>query len=321
MSAAAPTQPRVVVALGGNALSPSGGTGDVREMRAALAATAESLADLVERGVSLVVTHGNGPQVGRILLQQEYAAAQVPPMPMDVCGAQSQGQIGYLLAQTLDTALSRRGLGVRALCLVTQVVVDGRDPAFRRPTKPVGPSYDRKEAQRIARETGYVFRAMPDKRWRRTVASPEPIRIVEAEPLRQIVAAGHVVVAAGGGGVPVVEVGDELHGVEAVIDKDLTASRLALLVGADQLVILTEVSRVQVGYGTAQARELTALTVAEAGALLDAGEFPAGSMGPKVRACIDFVTGGGQRAVIGALTEAHEVVFADAGTVFEAADG
>jgi carbamate kinase len=308
---------RVVVALGGNAISPSGGTGDVREMRAELAKTAESLADLVERGVSLVVTHGNGPQVGRILLQQEYAAAQVPPMPMDVCGAQSQGQIGYLLAQTLDTAMSRRGLSARALCLVTQVVVDGRDPAFRRPTKPVGPSYDRKEAQRIAHETGHVFRAMPDKRWRRTVASPAPQRIVEAEPLRQIIEAGHVVVAAGGGGVPVVEVDDELHGVEAVIDKDLTASRLALLVGADQLVILTEVSRVQVGYGTAKARALDRLSVAEARALLKAGEFPEGSMGPKVRACVDFVIGGGSRAVIGALSEAPDVVFADAGTVFE----
>jgi carbamate kinase len=287
-------------------------------MRAALATTAEALADLVERGVSLVVTHGNGPQVGRILLQQEYAAAQVPPMPMDVCGAQSQGQIGYLLAQTLDTALNRRGLAARALCLVTQVVVDGRDPAFRRPTKPVGPSYDRAEAQRIARETGHVFRVMPDKQWRRTVASPQPRRIVEAEPLRQIVDAGHVVVAAGGGGVPVVEVDGELHGVEAVIDKDLTASRLALLVGAEQLVILTEVARVQVGYGTPKARELATLTVAEARKLIKAGEFPEGSMGPKVRACVDFVSGGGGRAVIGALADAHDVVFADAGTVFEA---
>jgi carbamate kinase len=308
---------RVVVALGGNALSPSGGTGDVREMRAALAGTAQSLADLVERGVGLVVTHGNGPQVGRILLQQEYAAAQVPPMPMDVCGAQSQGQIGYLLAQTLDTELSRRGLPARALCVVTQVVVNGRDPAFRRPTKPVGPSYDRKEAQRIAHETGHVFHAMPDKRWRRAVASPQPQRIVEAEPLRQIVDAGHVVVAAGGGGVPVVEVNGELHGVEAVIDKDLTASRLALLVGADQLVILTEVARVQVGYGTKTARDLPRLSVAEANELLAAGEFPEGSMGPKVRACVDFVSGGGSRAVIGALTAAHDVVFGDAGTVFE----
>jgi carbamate kinase len=309
---------RVVVALGGNALSPAGGAGDVHEMRGALADTARSLADLVDSGASLVITHGNGPQVGRILLQQEYAAAKVPPMPMDVCGAQSQGQIGYLLAQTLDSELAGRGLDTRALCLVTQVVVDGRDPAFRRPTKPVGPAYDRPEAQRIAHETGYVFRIMPDKMWRRVVASPAPVRIVEAEPLRQIVDAGHVVVAAGGGGVPVVEVGSTLHGVEAVIDKDLTAARLALLLDADQLVILTEVTRVQTGYGTPSARELARLTVSEARALLKAGEFPEGSMGPKVRACVQFVTGGGRRAVIGALAQAHDVVFGEAGTAVEA---
>jgi carbamate kinase len=309
---------RVVVALGGNALSPSGGTGDVHEMREALGATATSLVDLVEAGASLVITHGNGPQVGRILLQQEYAAATVPPMPMDVCGAQSQGQIGYLLAQTLDAEMVRRGLEARALCLLTQVVVNGRDPAFRRPTKPVGPSYERREAQRIAHETGYVFGIMPDKKWRRVVASPAPVRIVEAEPLRQIVDAGHVVVAGGGGGVPVVAVGKTMYGVEAVIDKDLTAAKLGLLVGADQLVILTEVSRVQTGYGTPEAAELARLTVRQARALLKAGEFPEGSMGPKVRACIDFVSGGGRRAVIGALTEARDVVFGDGGTAVEA---
>jgi carbamate kinase len=309
---------RVVVALGGNTLSPSGGSGDVHEMRAALGVTAAALADLVEAGASLVITHGNGPQIGRILLQQEYAADRVPPMPMDVCGAQSQGQIGYLLAQTLDAELVRRHLDTRALCLVTQVVVNGRDPAFRRPTKPVGPSYERPQAQRIAHETGYVFRIMPDKKWRRVVASPAPIRIVEAEPLRQIVDAGHVVVAGGGGGVPVVAVGKTMYGVEAVIDKDLTAARLGLLVGADQLVILTAVPRVQTGFGTPEAEEVARLTVRQARALLRAGEFPDGSMGPKVQACIDFVSGGGTRAVIGSLTEAHDVVFGDAGTVVEA---
>jgi carbamate kinase len=310
---------RVVVALGGNAISPSGGSGDAREMRDALATTATCLADVVERGASLVITHGNGPQVGRILLQQEYAAAKVPPMPMDVCGAESQGQIGYLLAQALDAELVRRDQPARAVCLVTQVVVDGRDPAFRRPTKPVGPSYDRPEAQRIAHETGYVFRIMPDGRWRRVVASPAPQRIVEADALRQLVDAGHVVVAAGGGGVPVVEVDATMYGVEAVIDKDLTAARLALLVAAEQLVILTEVSRVQLRFGTPDARELARMTVAEADELLAAGEFPEGSMGPKVRACVDFVTGGGRRAVIGALAQARDVVFGDAGTVVEAA--
>jgi len=305
---------RAVVALGGNALSPSGGDGSAGEMRAALAVTSEVLADLVARGVGLVITHGNGPQVGRILLQQEYAADHVPPMPMDVCGAESQGQIGYLLAQSVDSALRRRGLPTRALCLVTQVVVDGRDPAFRRPTKPVGPSYPRQEAQRIAHQTGYVFKVTPDGTWRRVVASPKPLRFVEEEPLLQIISAGHVVVAAGGGGVPVVEYRKELRGVEAVVDKDLTAARLATLVHADLLLILTAVSRVQVGFGTPSARELTRLPLAQARRFLRAGEFPDGSMGPKVRACTEFVAAGGQRAVIAALSDAADAVFGEAGT-------
>src|SRR3954452_24477406 len=215
---------RAVVALGGNALSPSGGTGTAAEMRVALQSTAETLADLVARGVGLVITHGNGPQVGRILLQQEYAAEHVPPMPMDVCGAESQGHVGYLLVQSLDSVLRRRGFPPRALCLLTQVVVDGRDPAFRRPTKPVGPSYPEPEAVRIAQETGYVFKVQPDEKWRRVVASPRPLRFVEEAPLLQVIEAGHVVVAAGGGGVPVVEHRRELRGVEAVVDKDLTAA-------------------------------------------------------------------------------------------------
>src|SRR4051812_33023790 len=176
---------RVVVALGGNALSPDGGAGTVTEMRAAMAETCTTLADLVERGVELVLTHGNGPQVGRILLQQEYAAEHVPPMPMDVCGAESQGQIGYLLAQELDSELRRRGAHRSVLCFVTQVVVDGRDPAFRRPTKPVGPPYDEAEAQRLANETGYVYQRQSGDRWRRVVASPMPLRFVEEEPLLQ----------------------------------------------------------------------------------------------------------------------------------------
>jgi carbamate kinase len=305
---------RAVVALGGNAISPAGGSGTAQEMRRALAATAESLADLVERDVSLVISHGNGPQVGRILLQQEYAAEHVPPMPMDVCGAESQGQIGYLLVQALDSALRRRGLATRALCLLTQVVVDGRDPAFRRPTKPVGPSYPRPEAQRIAHQTGHVFAIMPDKKWRRVVPSPKPVRFVEETPLLQVIEAGHVVVAAGGGGVPVVEHRKELRGVEAVVDKDLTAARLATLVHADLLLILTAVDRVFVGYGTDEARGLDRLTADEARALLAAGEFPEGSMGPKVQACVDFVDAGGARAVITSLDQAAEAVFGAAGT-------
>lgn len=305
---------RVVVALGGNALSPSGSTGSVEEMRSSLDSTAEILADLVARGVSLVLTHGNGPQVGRILLQQEAAAPAVPPMPMDVCGAESQGQLGYLLAQALDNALRDRDLPQRVFTLITQVVVDGRDRAFRRPTKPVGPSYDTGQAQRIAGASGHVFQEVTQGRWRRVVPSPLPLGFVEEHPIRLIVEGGNVLVAAGGGGVPVVLDAGRYRGVEAVVDKDRTAAQLARIVEAHQLVILTEVPRVQVGYGTSSARDLTQITVAEARSLLAAGEFPEGSMGPKIEACCDFVEAGGKRAVIAALGDVAEAVFGDAGT-------
>ena len=292
---------RVVVALGGNALSPGGGTGSAEEMRAAL-----------------VLTHGNGPQVGRILLQQEAAAPAVPPMPMDVCGAESQGQIGYLLAQALGNALRARRLPQCVFPLITQVVVDGRDPAFRRPTKPVGPAYDAAAAQRIATASGHVFGEVAPGRWRRLVASPRPVGFVEEEPLRLVADSGHVLVAAGGGGVPVVADGEDpaapYRGVEAVVDKDHTAARLAGLVGAEVLAILTEVPSVVLGWGTPDARPLTELSVSAARRLLADGEFPAGSMGPKVQACCDFVAAGAGRAVIGGLDAAVDVVLGTAGT-------
>lgn len=305
---------RIVAALGGNAISPSGSTGTASEMRATLASTSRFLADVLERGVSLVLTHGNGPQIGRILLQQEAAAPDVPAMPMDVAGAESQGQIGYLLAQALDSELRARSMDTRVMCLVTQVVVDGRDRAFRRPTKPVGPVYDRPTAQRIAHETGYVFQIMPGGKWRRVVASPRPLYVVEEQPLQQIIESGHVVICAGGGGVPVVEHDNALYGVEAVIDKDLTAALLATQLHADLLLILTDVERVQTGFGTANARAHSRLTLEEARRLLDEGEFAEGSMAPKVEACCNFVQAGGKRAVIAALSQAAQAAFGDAGT-------
>jgi carbamate kinase len=237
-----------------------------------------------------------------------------------VLGAETEGMIGYLIEQALGNRLG----GSSVATLLTQVVVAAADPAFGAPTKPIGPIYSEAEARRLAAERGWTV-AADGTSFRRVVASPQPLDIVELRTIRLLLDAGVTVVCAGGGGVPVVaDAAGHLHGVEAVIDKDLTAARLALLVEADQLVILTEVPRVQVQFGTAAARELTRLSVAEARELLAEGEFPEGSMGPKVRACVNFVSGGGRRAVIGSLAETREVVFGDAGTIFEAdrsADG
>ena len=195
---------QVVVALGGNALSPPGGTGSTEEMRASLAGAGAALAELVGAGAALVLTHGNGPQIGRLLLQQEAAALEVPPMPMDVCGAATQGQLGYLLAEALGAALRRRGLRQQVLPLVTQVIVDRADPAFATPTKPVGPTYDTAVARALAAGSGHLFGEVRPGRWRRLVPSPRPIGFVEAEPIRLLAGSGHVLIAGGGGGVPVV---------------------------------------------------------------------------------------------------------------------
>jgi carbamate kinase len=310
---------RVVVALGGNALSPAGGTGSAAEMREALAGAAAALAELVGSGVDLVLTHGNGPQVGRLMRQQELAAAEVPPMPMDVCGAATQGQLGYLLAQALGTALRRRGLPQLVLPLVTQVLVDPADPAFALPTKPVGPAYGTAAAAALAAADGQPFGEVRPGSWRRLVPSPRPAGFVEADAIRQLAGAGHVLVVAGGGGVPVVRDPDGgTRGLEAVVDKDRTAAALARLVDAEVLAILTEVAQVELGWGTPAARAVPKLSVTEARGLLAAGEFPAGSMGPKIEACCDFVAAGGSRAVIGALSQAADVVLGPAGTTVTA---
>jgi carbamate kinase len=277
---------RLVVALGGNALSPKGDDGSIGQLRTVLIATAEPLVDVLVAGHSLVLTHGNGPQVGRLLLQQELSSAQVPPLPMDVCGALSQGELGYLLAQSVDNALRARGRAEQVLCLVTQVVVDPDDPAFERPTKRAG---------------------------NRLVPSPRPVAVVEQEPLRALVDAGHVVIAGGGGGVPVVERDGRLSGVSAVIDKDRTAAVIAGIVDADMLVVLTDVDKVETGHGTAAARPLDRLTVSEASRLLATGELEEGTMGPKVEACMAFVAQGG-RAAIGSLERITEVLAGTSGT-------
>lgn len=307
---------RVVIALGGNALLRRGEEDTYANLLAAARGAAERIADIAASGWEVVVTHGNGPQVGRILLQQEAASSVVNPMPLDVCGAQSQGQIGYVLQAAIGDVFYERSLERPVVSLLTMTRVRRDDPAFADPTKPVGPFYEEEEAASIARERGWTMR--PDARGgsRRVVPSPRPYSIVEAPIIASLIGAGVIVISAGGGGIPVVEDGPRLVGVEGVVDKDLAAAILARDVGAATLLILTDVERVQVGFGTTEARDLARLRVTEARELLSAGEFGAGSMGPKVEAAVSFVEHGGPRSVIASLEQATDALAGTAGTEF-----
>lgn len=303
----------VVFAVGGNALAPAGAgdhagqTDRVREVAAAAAALLEG-----DRGLLLV--HGNGPQVGALALAQEAVAREVPPQPLFVLGAMTQGQLGYLLAQALGDELAARGQARRVSAVMTQVVVAADDPAFQRPTKPIGPFFPAGRARRLADARGWDVAEDAGRGWRRVVASPRPVEVVEEAQIRRMLAEGEVVVACGGGGVPVVREGDRLVGVEAVIDKDFAAALIGERVGATTLLLLTGVERVSIDYGTPRARALDAMTIAEAEEHLAAGQFPAGSMGPKVRAAIQFLRAGGREAVITSLDRGADALEGRAGT-------
>ncbi len=309
---------RVVVALGGNALLRRGQEDSYENMFASARSAAERIADIAAAGWEVVVTHGNGPQVGRILLQQEAARGWVHPMPLDVCGAESQGQIGYLLQVTIGDVFFERGMERPVATVLTLTRVRPDDPAFADPTKPVGPYYEEDEAEKLAAERGYVMKPDPHGGWRRVVPSPDPYSIVEASVIRRLVADGVIVIASGGGGVPVIDDGPRLVPKEGVVDKDLAAAILARDVEASTLLILTDVQLVMRGFGTDHAEGIERMTVAEAAALLEAGEFGAGSMGPKIEAAIRFVEGGGRRAVIGDLVEAPEALGGRTGTTIVA---
>jgi carbamate kinase len=309
---------RVVVALGGNALLRRGAPDTYEEAYAAARGAAERIADIAADGWEVVVTHGNGPQVGRILMQQEAAAGQVHPMPLDVCGAESQGQIGYLLQVTIGDVFFERGMERPVATVLTLTRVKPDDPAFRNPTKFVGPYFDEVQAKRLEAERGWVMRADPHGGFRRVVPSPSPYSIVETPVIRQLVADGVIVIASGGGGVPVVEEGPRLIGKEGVVDKDLAAAILAREVEATTLLILTDVPKVQRGFGSLMPEDIDRMTVAEARALQKSGEFGAGSMGPKVEAAVGFVEGEGRRAFIGTLDDAPAVLRGEGGTAIVA---
>lgn len=292
---------RLVVALGGNAIVQRGEKGTPSEQRAAAREACEGLAELAAGGHELIVTHGNGPQVGALMIQQHAARASVPPMPLDVLVAQTQGQLGYVLQQELTGALHRRGVMRPVVSLVTQVVVDAADPAFLRPTKPVGPYLSPEEARDLRRASIPVTE-LPGGAWRRVVPSPRPRAIVEADALRALVASGTVPIAGGGGGVPVVAEGSGHRGVEGVVDKDLTAALLAEAGEAGGLVICTDIDRVLLDRGSRRERAVSRLTVDEACRALEAGQFPPGSMGPKIEAAVQAVKAG-RRAVICSLED------------------
>ena len=306
----------IVVALGGNAILQPGQKGTFEEQMANVHVTCEQLAQMVDSGkYKIVVTHGNGPQVGNLLLQNEAGKDVAAPMPLFVCGAESQGLIGFMMQQNLGNLLAEKGKGgIPIATVVTQVVVDKDDPAFTNPTKPVGPFYSADEAKALETEKGYNVREDAGRGWRRVVPSPNPIEINEKDAIRQLVDARSIVIASGGGGIPVVRENGKLVGVDAVIDKDLAGERLAADVGASVFMVLTDVDQVKLNYKTPEEKGLSSITVAEAKAYAAEGHFAKGSMEPKVRAAIRFVESGGEKAVITSLDRAVDALEGKAGT-------
>ena len=303
---------RIVIALGGNAL---GNTPE--EQLELVKTTAKSIVDLVEAGNNVIVTHGNGPQVGMINLAMEVSHQEIssPEMPFAECGAMSQGYIGYHLQQSIQKEIVRRGMRRNCLTVITQVEVDKEDQAFKNPTKPIGSFYSAEEAQRIANEKGYTFKEDAGRGYRRVVPSPLPKKIIEIRTIKDLLKKGNIVIACGGGGIPVVKYRNGYRGVDAVIDKDRTSARLALDLKADMLLILTAVDSVYINYKEEDEQKLRKMTIAEAKEFMKSKEFSEGSMLPKVEACIDFASKSNGYAMITSLKKAKLAIEGKAGTV------
>ena len=310
-----PIPDRLLVAIGGNAVHPETTSGTVAEQKEYADRTAASLLPLMRLGNELVLTHGNGPVVGKIMMRQAIARHRVTPMSLDICVAHSQGGVAYLLLQAMENALRAIGNMRNVVCLLTQVEVDADDPAFGNPTKPIGYFYSEDEANSLASETGWEMREDSGRGWRHVVPSPRPRHIADLALVRDIAAGGAVVIAGGGGGIPVLRLPDGTRtGVEAVIDKDLTSALMAGALGIDTVMILTGVERVAVDFGTPAQRSLDSVTLAEIRRHRDDGQFPPGSMGPKIDAAIDFIERGGRRVVIGPLDRAADALEGRTGT-------
>jgi len=290
------TKRTIVIALGGNSLVRANEKGTIEEQYANLQQTSEQLLKLLTGENRIVITHGNGPQVGNLLLASEAAKDIVPPLTLDICGAATQGLMGYMIQQTLANGLREKGLKHNLTTVVTQVIVNKDDPAFKNPSKPIGPFYDLNEAQKLRRERGWEMIEDAKRGYRRVVPSPKPVNIQQARIIQSMLDAGEIVVAVGGGGIPSVRESDgKLRGVEAVIDKDCASSRLAIDINADVLLILTAVEKVYRDFGRPSQKALNHLNLNEAKTLLAEGHFGKGSMEPKIRAAIEFLQEGGEK--------------------------
>lgn len=310
----------IVVALGGNAIKQADEKGTVEEQRRNVAITCEQMVSMLAYGHRLVITHGNGPQAGSLLIQQESGVAEVPAQPLDIVGAMTQGQIGYMFQQTLQNMLWQKKIPLPVVAIVNQVLVSEDDPDYKDPSKPVGPFYTEEEAGKIRKERPeYIIKEVKpksvDKRFRRVVPSPDPIRNIEFLAVRRMVEQGIVVIASGGGGVPVIyDENDNLKGTAAVIDKDKAGAKLAQVVGADLFLILTDVDSAKLNFGTPEEKSIGCVTYSQMKKLLGEGHFTAGSMGPKVLAGLRFIEVGGQCSIITSLDKAIDALLGKAGT-------
>jgi carbamate kinase len=306
---------RVLLAFGGNASYPPNIKGLAEEQFALIEQACEHIARMVEAGYKLIITHGNGPVVGNILFRMARTSKELAPMPMDVCVAHSQGGMGYMMQQTLANVLHRRHIDATVSSIITQVEVDAQDPGFAHATKPVGRFLTREDADRLARETGWEFAEDSGRGYRRVVPSPKPRAIIDVPSIEALLHRDIIPIAAGGGGIPVVrDASGELHGVPAVIDKDLTSAMLASAVGARHLIMLTGVDRVAIDFGKPTQRALDKMSVKDAQRHMADGQFPAGSMGPKIAAALNFLSRSDGRVVITSIQQAFDALQGTAGT-------
>lgn len=308
---------RIVIALGGNAIQESGKPATSGTQLNACRKTAVKIVDIIESGFEVVVTHGNGPQVGNIVLQNESSHSdKTPAMPFDVCGAMSQGEIGYWLQQSIGDEFRLRGKNIPVCTIITQVIVSRDDEAFKNPTKPIGPFYTEEAAKKLAMEKGYAMKEDAGRGWRRVVASPVPVDVVEKEAIKKLVEGGVLTIAVGGGGIPVIAEGGMLKGVAAVIDKDFGSEKLAEILNADVLLILTAVEKVSINYKKPEQEDISSMTVAQAEEYMAEGQFAPGSMLPKVKAGIKFVTSKmGRVCIITSLESANRSLKGETGTI------